>query len=89
MRITSGGAAVGFLFIPLFGIVWSIMLWFKTPGLVSLMREADGLPANQRGSTGKLGFLMLIPGIGSILWIILTQNAINAFWKEAKQRRGL
>jgi len=49
-RITSGGAAVGFLFIPVFNIIWAIMLWFKTPGLVTRMRQADGLHGDQRGS---------------------------------------
>jgi len=88
-KITSGGAAVGFLFIPVFNIVWGIMLWFKIPGLVTRMRQADGIPENRRGSTGTLGFLMLIPIIGGILWIVLTQNAINSFWKEASRRHGL
>jgi|GEM_PF-1469650 len=87
--VTSGGAAVGFLFIPVFNIVWSIMLWFKTPGLVTKMRQADGVPADQRGKTASLGFLMLIPVLGGILWIILTQNAMNSFWKEAKARHGI
>jgi hypothetical protein len=87
--ITSGGAVVGFLFIPIFNIVWAIMLWFKTPGLVTQMRQADGVPDNRRGSTGSLGFLMLIPVLGGILWTILTQNAMNAFWKEARKRHGM
>jgi len=87
-KITSGGAAVGFLFIPVFNMVWAIMLCFKLPGLVTRMRQADGLPADQRGSTGALGFLMVIPIIGGILWIVLTQNAINSFWKEVHRRPG-
>ena len=87
-KITSGGAAVGFLFIPVFNIVWGIMLSFKIPGLVTRMRQADGVHADQRGSTGALGFLMLIPIIGGILWVILTQKAINSFWKEAPRKSG-
>lgn len=85
-RITSGGAAIGFMFVPLFNIIWMFMLWFKTPGLVTRMRQADGVPADQRGSTGALGFFMLIPLLGPIMWTILTQMAINGFWREAQQR---
>ncbi len=73
-RITSGGAAIGFLFIPVFNIVWSVMLWFKTPGLVTCMRQADGISGNDRGSAGNIGFFMLIPLAGPFIWIILTQN---------------
>ena len=87
-KITSGGAAVGFLFIPVFNIVWGIMLSFKIPGLVTRMRQADGVNKDQRGSTGALGFLTLIPIIGGILWVILTQKAINSFWKEAHRKSG-
>jgi len=87
--ITSGGMAIGLLFIPVFNIIWSVILWFKTPGLVSKMRQADGVPADQIGKTASLGFLMLIPVLGGLLWIILTQNAMNSFWKEAKARHGI
>jgi hypothetical protein len=86
VKVTSGGAAIGFLFIPLFGGIWAIMLMFKTPGLVTRMREADGVPEHLRGSTGLLGLLVFLPLLGAILWIIFTQGAINSFWRDAQQR---
>ncbi len=86
VNITSGGAAVVFLFIPIFNIVWAIMLWFKTPGLLTKMQMADGVPENKLKHYGHYGWLNFIPILGGILWIILTQSAFNQYWDNVRQR---
>jgi len=83
--ITSGGAAVVFLFIPVFNIIWSIMLWFKIPGLLTKMQIADGVPENEIKHYGHYGWLNFIPLVGNILWIILTQSAFNQYWDKVRQ----
>jgi len=83
--VTSGGAAVGFLFIPFFNFVWGIMLWFKLPGLLTKMQQADGVPENQLTHYGHYGWLNFLPIIGGILWIIMTQSAFNQYWDKARQ----
>lgn len=84
VNVTSGGAAVGFLFIPFFNFIWGIMLLFKTPGLLTKMQLADGIPENQVKHYGHYGWFNLIPGIGGIIWIILTQSAINQYWDKVR-----
>ncbi|MEA1986333.1 MAG: DUF4234 domain-containing protein [Candidatus Marinimicrobia bacterium] len=81
---TSGGAAIGFLFIPIFGIIWSIMLIFKTPGLLTKMQLADGVPANEVKHYGHYGWLCLIPIVGGIIYIILVQSAFNKYWDSVR-----
>jgi hypothetical protein len=82
VNITSGAAAVGFLFIPVFQVIWSIMLWFKTPGLLTKMQIADGIPENQIKHYGHYGWLNFIPIIGTIFWIVLIQSAFNQYWAK-------
>jgi len=82
--ITSGGAAVGFLFIPVFNAIWIIMLWFKTPGLLTKMQIADGVPENQIKHYGHYGWFNFFPVIGNIIWIILTQSAFNQYWDRVR-----
>ena len=84
VNITSGGAAVGFLFIPIFNFFWAISLWFKTPGLITLMQRADGVPENEIKHYGNYGWLMLIPILGQIMWIVLTQSAMNQYWERVR-----
>ncbi|MDA3870842.1 MAG: DUF4234 domain-containing protein [Candidatus Marinimicrobia bacterium] len=85
VKTTSGGAAVGFLFIPIFNIIWSIMLLFKTPGLLTKMQIADGVPENKIKHYGHYGWLCLIPIVGSIIWIILIQSAFNTYWDNVRK----
>lgn len=86
VEVTSGGAAVGFLFIPVFNFIWVIMLWFKTPGLLTKMQIADGVPQNQIKNYSNYGWLNFIPILGGILWVILTQSAFNQYWDNVRQR---
>ena len=83
--VTSGGAAVGFLFIPGFNIVWEIMLWFKTPGLLTKMQIADGVPEDRLKHYGHYGWLNFFPVVGSIIWIIVTQSAFNTYWDKVRE----
>lgn len=82
--ITSGGAAVGFLFIPVFNVIWGIMLWFKTPGLLTKIQRADGVPEDKTKHYGHYGWFNFIPVLGAIIWIILTQSAFNQYWDRVR-----
>ena len=82
--ITSGAAAVGFLFIPLFNVIWAIMLWYKTPGLLTKMQEADGVAENRIKHYGYYGWLYPIPVVGVILWIFMVQSAFNQYWDRVR-----
>jgi len=86
VETTSGGAAVGFLFIPVFNIVWVIMLWFKTPGLLTKLELADGVPQDKVTNYSQYGWLLLLPVVGSIIWIILIQNGFNKHWDGVRAR---
>ena len=131
VRVTSPGLIIGLMFIPIFNIIWGLIVAFKAPGLVSKLRRADGAPAHLVGSSGALGLLALIPLIGTVLllvgrllwqstglaptllvyellwgiwalalmailppvggllWIVLTQRAINRFWRETEVKNTL
>lgn len=88
VHVTSPGLAVGLLFVPVFNIIWAVMLVFKIPGLVTKMRRADEVPENLIGANGSLGFLCFIPILGNILWVILTQSSINSFWRHVTYLRS-
>jgi Domain of unknown function (DUF4234) len=81
ISVTSGGAAVGFMFIPLFNIVWNIMIMFKFPGLISKLYEASG-----RNSPGWawFGLVNLVPVVGWFTVLIVTQVKVNEFWREQR-----
>lgn len=83
ISVTSGAAAVGFLFVPIFGFLWLVMLFFKTPGLISKLNQARG-----KGSVGWawLGLLNFIPLIGNLAVFIITQIKINDIWEEEKTK---
>lgn len=85
---TSPGLAIGLLFVPGLNIIWAIMLFFKTPGLVTKMKLADGAPRNLAGSAGAIGWLGFIPLLGNIMWVILTQSAMNNFWRSVQIQQG-
>lgn len=84
VKITPGAAVVVFLFIPLFNVIWSIMLWFKTPGLLTKMQIADGIPENQIHHFGHYGWFNVIPLIGGIIWTVLIQSAFNQYWDRVR-----
>ena len=81
VHVTSGGAAVGFLFIPLFNVVWALMLCFKYPGLATKFSQILG---RQGPSYGLNGFWLLIPVLGGIIVLALTQTKLNDFWREQR-----
>lgn len=84
VKITSGVAAIVLLLIPVFNIVWAIMLWFKTPGLLTKMQIADGIPQDKIKHYGNYGWFALVPIVGWIIWIILTQSAFNQYWDKVR-----
>lgn len=79
--VTSGGAAIGFLFIPFFNLVWGVMLWFKVPGLVTKLNQIQGRPSS---NWGFLGFLHLVPVLGQLIILIIIQPQFNAIWREQR-----
>jgi len=83
-KITSGGIAVGFLFIPLFGFFWLIYLWFRIPTCVNMMKSACGSEKIELNPI--MGLLNLIPFVGWVIWTVMIQSSLNDHWKshEAK-----
>ncbi len=82
VAVTSGGAAVGFMFIPFFDVVWAIMLNFKYPGLVTKLNQVTG-----RDSKGWawLGLLSLVlPFLGGLAVLIIVQTKMNEVWREQR-----
>lgn len=67
------GGVLGLIFAILFGIV----NWFLMPSEVSNLYTTDGKDAPVSGLTG---FWNLLPIIGSIVWLVKTQHALNDFW---------
>lgn len=55
------------------------MLCFKTPGLLTNMQMADGVPEHELRHYGHYGWWCFIPVPGGIVWIILTQSAFNDY----------
>lgn len=82
--ITSGGAAVGFLFLPVFNIFWAIYLWFRIPTCVNRMK-GDCNTENGR-LNAAIGLVNLIPIIGYIIWSALIQSSLNDHWRAHGQR---
>lgn len=83
-KITSGGSAVGFLFIPLFHIFWLIYLWFRLPICVNHMKETCGTEAHKLNAS--IGLLCFIPLIGFIIWSALIQSSLNDHWRSHGSR---
>lgn len=74
----SPGQAVGFLFIPLFGPIWMIIILCKLPGeWNSIVSRYQNTSAAPRLSIGIAICIILIPLIGNILWINEVSKAIN------------
>jgi len=89
IQITSPGLAVFLFFVPGINIIWAIMMLFKLPGLVTKMRKADGIAPHLAGSAGAIGWIGLIPVLGSLLWVILTQSAMNDFWRSLERGNAI
>jgi uncharacterized protein YqhQ len=83
-NITSGGAAVGLLFVPLFDIFWGIYLWFRVPTCVNMMKTA--CKSEEVKLNSAIGFFMLIPLVGYIIWSMMIQSALNDHWKSHGQQ---
>lgn len=85
VNIDSAAVVIILLFIPIVNMIWGIMLWFKTPGLITKMQIADGIPENEIKHYGHYGWWNLLPFIGNIIWIVLTQSAFNHYWDNVRQ----
>jgi len=81
VAVTSGGAAVGFMFIPLFNFIWAIMLAFKFPGLLTKFNQILG---RDGPAYGFLGFLHLIPIIGGLIVLAVVQTRLSDNWREQR-----
>ncbi len=74
----SPGAAVGLLFIPLFGPIWMIIVLCKLPGeWNTIISKYTNTAAAPRLSVGMAICAILIPVIGHILWMGEVAKAIN------------
>ncbi len=72
------GEGVGGVIGLVIGIIVSPVNWFLMPSEVGNMYERTGREKPVRGVTG---FWNLIPLIGTIIWIVKVQNALNEFWE--------
>ena len=59
------------------GIVISPVNWFVLPSEIGNMYAAGG---KEKPVSGPTGFWNLIPLIGSIIWVVKVQNALNRAW---------
>ena len=82
----SPGAAVGFLFIPIFNSIWIIIILCKLPNewntIVSRYNNTVEAP---RMSLGIAICAFLVPIIGQILWMLNVSKGIN-FMSSARFR---
>ncbi|MCX6639037.1 MAG: DUF4234 domain-containing protein [bacterium] len=79
-EITSGGKAVGLLFVPLFNFFWAIYLWFRIPTCVNTMKSACNTESDRMNSA--IGLVMIIPLIGYIIWSSMIQSSLNNHWRS-------
>jgi hypothetical protein len=68
------GGVVGLLL----GLCISIVNVFLLPAEIGNMYAQEGL---EKPVTGLTGFWVLIPLIGSIIWFVKVQNAMNERWE--------
>ncbi len=73
-----GGTIILIGLIPLVGIVL-IALPFLLPSYIADLYVRDGKTAPVSAATG---LLILIPIVGGIIWFVLVQRALNAFWQS-------
>jgi len=79
-EITSGGKAVGLLFVPIFNIFWGIYLWFRVPSCVNIMKSSCNTESDRMNAA--IGLVMIIPFIGYIIWSAMIQSSLNSHWKS-------
>lgn len=77
------GAAVGFLFIPFFSLVWIFIVWGKFPGQYNQFIQRHGIRAQPLGAGLYVAALILgfAPIVGIVLWCVVigkTAGAVNA-----------
>jgi hypothetical protein len=70
------GGLVGFIF----GLCLSIVNWFLLPAEIGNMYAQEGL---EKPVTGLTGFWNLIPLVGTIIWFVKVQNAMNRRWEAS------
>jgi hypothetical protein len=58
--------------------VTTIVLWFVLPSEIGKMYAGAGEEKPVRGVTG---FWNLIPIVGTIIWVVKVQNALNRRWE--------
>jgi cellobiose-specific phosphotransferase system component IIC len=77
-RATNQGLGGGIAL--LLAIVVSIVMPFVTAAEVGNLYKAKGQPAPVSGITG---LWILLPLLGSLIWFIKVNGALNAYWRAA------
>jgi hypothetical protein len=66
---------------PIIGLVIALLIspvnWFVLPSEIGSMYDRAG---EEKPVSGATGFWNLIPLIGTIIWIVKVQKALNAMW---------
>jgi Domain of unknown function (DUF4234) len=73
------GDGIGGIIALVIAIVISPVNWFVLPSEIGNMYAKAGLEKPVRGVTG---FWNLIPLVGSIIWIVKVQGAMNHMWER-------
>jgi hypothetical protein len=73
------GGVLGLVIALLLGIV----NWFVLPAEIGTMYSRAGMPPPVRGVTG---FWHLLPLVGSIVWVVKVQRALNRRWASPGDR---
>jgi hypothetical protein len=74
------GEGVGGVLGLILGLCIGIVNIFLLPSEVGNMYAREGL---EKPVTGLTGFWVLIPIVGSIIWFVKVQNALNARWEAS------
>jgi hypothetical protein len=68
---------------PILGLVFALFLgvvnWFVLPSEIGAMYERNG---RVRPVSGLTGFWNLLPLIGTIVWLVKVQRALNREWER-------
>ncbi|HKY13536.1 MAG TPA: DUF4234 domain-containing protein [Microthrixaceae bacterium] len=68
---------------PLLGLVFALLLgivnWFVLPAEIGTMYERNG---QAKPVSGLTGFWNLLPLIGTIVWVVKVQGALNREWER-------
>ena len=68
---------------PILGLVFALLLgivnWFVLPAEIGTMYERNG---RAKPVSGLTGFWNLLPLIGTIVWLVKVQRALNREWER-------